>query len=329
MRFPGPTHRGWDVVWRAILGDTEFGLDVLGDVAGVGAGDEALAKRLAEDQLAELCIWLFRNVSLEHSLGFGAVGRDQRLQMWREGIIGELKARGTPEACNGIRRVMAELPALTFLKFHLVGAEEIAQRKSWVPLTPRELLGKIREFEKPADDRPWLEQQWARVQRRPFVYAVLAGLAVLVWFKGVREAVAEPISWISRQVTAFRNGARIPGGTGWVSLGDYDADQQKWVSQLVYESAQGTRMADVPKMGDEIRLTVGREVFILGYASTSLDRRFEAPGSGPVQRDTDYVGTTLPLGTVVQVLDVSRPGNHGLRGPVWVRISVLPQLNQK
>jgi len=59
---------------------------------------------------------------------------------WRDAVLQLLKSRGTVQVCAGIRRAMIEFPDLHWLKWHLLEAEQIARRRSWAPLLPKELL---------------------------------------------------------------------------------------------------------------------------------------------------------------------------------------------
>ncbi len=131
---------GWGVVWPAVQRDTEFGLKVLSDITyrSRWAHRVPVAKRLTEQQLKDLFIWLARNVSFEDEPQ-GAVSPIQTLRWWRPSVLELLKGRGTAEACEGIRRAMAELPHLIWLKWPLLEAEQIARQRSWVPLQPKHL----------------------------------------------------------------------------------------------------------------------------------------------------------------------------------------------
>jgi len=132
---------GWGVVWPVVQRDTEFGLKVLSDITyrSRWAHRAPVAKRLTEEQLTDLFIWLARNVSFEDEPE-GCVSSTQTLQWWRAAILDQLKERGTVQACEGIRRAMTELPHLVWLKWPLLEAEQIARQRSWVPLQPKHLL---------------------------------------------------------------------------------------------------------------------------------------------------------------------------------------------
>ncbi len=75
--------------------------------------------------------------------GFRMVSPAESLGHWRDGVLFQLKARGTVQACDGIRRAIREFPELTWLKWQLMEAEQIARGHSWTPLTPRELLALV------------------------------------------------------------------------------------------------------------------------------------------------------------------------------------------
>ncbi|MEK7408198.1 MAG: hypothetical protein AAB225_24270 [Acidobacteriota bacterium] len=131
---------GWEIVWPAVQQDIGFGCDVFSRVADVSpAHGVPVSRRLTEDQLTDLFVWLARNVSFGDDPE-GEVSSMQTLRWWRAAILDQLKGRGTAQACEGIRRAMTELPHLDWLKWQLQEAQEVARQRSWVPLEPKHLL---------------------------------------------------------------------------------------------------------------------------------------------------------------------------------------------
>lgn len=136
---------GWDIVWPAVVGDSEFGIDVFTGIGSIfEAQHAATGRRLTDDQITELYIWLATNVphrndNEEHG-GFGAVSPSQSLGWWRDSLLNQLKVRGTARSCAGMRRAVRDLPQYPWLAWHLMEAEQITRRYTWSPLAPQQLL---------------------------------------------------------------------------------------------------------------------------------------------------------------------------------------------
>ncbi len=134
---------GWPVVWPAIQQETEFGREL---ISGVGQSlrrqGASVGQKLAEDQLANLYLWLAHQYPYAedpHHEG-GSVGPRESVANWRDALLRQLKERGTPEACLAIRRIMQELPDLGWLKWVLLEAQNITRRRTWVPPQPGDIL---------------------------------------------------------------------------------------------------------------------------------------------------------------------------------------------
>ena len=135
---------GWPTVWPAMQQDADFGRQVALTVAH--RADERLhpivSRRLSEDQLADLYVWLTRQFpySQDPRTEGGRVSARESAAEWRDGILHNLKMRGTPLACDAIRRIMRELPELTWLKWQLLEAEDVTRRLTWKPITAADIL---------------------------------------------------------------------------------------------------------------------------------------------------------------------------------------------
>jgi len=131
---------GWSVVGPAILEDTEFGREV---ISAVAHNAESIWKRLTEDQLADLYIWLVRQYphaeDPKHDGAYIVEPRD-RVTNWRNSILHHLKERGTHHACEAIQRISHKLPELDWLKWTLWEAQNNTRRCTWVPPQPADIL---------------------------------------------------------------------------------------------------------------------------------------------------------------------------------------------
>jgi hypothetical protein len=135
---------GWPLVWLAIQQDAEFGRELISAVAQVRAlGAGRIGERLTEDQLADLYEWLVRHYPYAKDPGNeGAhwVGPRESIAMWRDCILTHLKGRGTPQACEAIRRIARALPDLDWLKWTILEAQDLARRRTWLPPLPSDIL---------------------------------------------------------------------------------------------------------------------------------------------------------------------------------------------
>ena len=124
--------------------DPDFGRQVA--LAVAHRADERLhptvSQRLNEDQLTDLYVWLTQQFpySQDPRREGGLVSARESASEWRDGILHNLKARGTVEACDSIRRIMDEFPQLTWLKWQLLEAEEMTRRLTWNPITAADIL---------------------------------------------------------------------------------------------------------------------------------------------------------------------------------------------
>jgi predicted NACHT family NTPase len=137
-------HGGWSVVWPAIVQDPDLGREVIQGIAHTLDFPAAtIAERLSEEQLADLYIWLVDQYPYDdgpaHS-GVGFVTPWQSTAEFRDSILTQLKQRGTPEACDAIRQIIAEFPRLHWVKWVLMEAQGLARRRTWSPPQPSEIL---------------------------------------------------------------------------------------------------------------------------------------------------------------------------------------------
>jgi len=133
---------GWSVVWPAIQQDAEFGREVISAAAHGSEGRGVhIGKKLTEDELADLYIWVSRQFphaeDREHR---GWIGPRESVAQWRESILRQLQHRGTHKACEAIRRIARELPEFEWLKWTLLEAQNITRRRTWIPPRPGDIL---------------------------------------------------------------------------------------------------------------------------------------------------------------------------------------------
>lgn len=134
---------GWEVVWPAMQLDNEFGREACSRMADGRGWGRGLARRMTESQLADLYIWLARQYPHKEDPnydGVHTVGTRASIAHWRDSILATLREFGTDESCHAIRRIADELPELSWLKWMLIDAQNIAYRKTWRSARPEELI---------------------------------------------------------------------------------------------------------------------------------------------------------------------------------------------
>jgi len=93
-----------------------------------------------------LYIWLVHQYPYDedpdHSnevMAYSVTARDGIARL-RDSALSQLKERGTLEACAEIKRLIRELPDITWLSKTLIDAQANMCRKTWQPLTLKEFL---------------------------------------------------------------------------------------------------------------------------------------------------------------------------------------------
>jgi predicted NACHT family NTPase len=146
-----PDNSSWSVFWSAVQQDYEFGREVLESIAFQSARQGQIESKIREDYLADLYIFLAQQYpeieqhELEKELrGIEAqiLGDFDGVRMWWKNYIPQrIQARGTPEACDALRRMIRELPEQKDqLQPRLLEAESLARRNTWQPPKPEEIL---------------------------------------------------------------------------------------------------------------------------------------------------------------------------------------------
>lgn len=132
---------GWSAIWPAIESDREFGTKLITSIAYWDWN----AKHLSEEQLANLYLWVAqRYPSVQppsYQTGFIG-GRTDDVSTWREGLLQQLKERGTKEACLALERIVlqAEEQNQHRMQQILLEAQTLTRRQTWLPYHPAYLL---------------------------------------------------------------------------------------------------------------------------------------------------------------------------------------------
>ncbi|MBC7572373.1 MAG: hypothetical protein H7319_21975 [Spirosoma sp.] len=159
-------------------------------------------------------------------------------------------------------------------------------------------------------------------------YNLLRIILFLTWSIGVLGILAyvyiqpRPTTIIEQSI-----GERIPGGSGWILVGEYDENINKFVRGPFYRVTNTNYPSDsiFPRKGESIILTKGRQVVISDYKISGVAKWNAPPWQENVLDSNDYTGTILPKGTELEVRDVSMGHFEGMPFVVWVRIAPIPQ----
>jgi len=213
----------WDRLWPAIEADARFGRELFENVAHFH--DErvgGLGARLAENQVADLYLWLARqypHAEDPHFEGAHSVGPRESVAWFRDGLLEQLKTRGTPEACEQVRRIARELPEVPWLKWAVQEADANTRRQTWKPPSPEDViaLAQDRQRRYVENGRQLLE---VLVESLEHLQSVLQGenaAAVELWDNrgNARNAVWCPVDemrlsdWIARHLREHLSGRGI------------------------------------------------------------------------------------------------------------------------
>jgi hypothetical protein len=141
--FVHATEEMWPEVWDVITSAPDLANDIL--MAGAD-GYEFGTKRIAhltETQLADL--YLLMSSRFPHAddpePASGFVAPHVQARWFRDNVLRSLSGRATPAACDQIRRLIDELPALRLYLVQVLRDTEARRRAgTWTPATPREIL---------------------------------------------------------------------------------------------------------------------------------------------------------------------------------------------
>jgi hypothetical protein len=100
---------------------------------------------LAEPALRDLYLWLERKFPHTDDPNRQSgiphwVGPREMVVDLRDGVLSHIIELGTDAGLKILREIIAQRPDLTWLPLQLSKAEQIMRTKTWVPLTPKEIV---------------------------------------------------------------------------------------------------------------------------------------------------------------------------------------------
>jgi hypothetical protein len=141
----------WKTFWSLTEQDIDFRREILESIAQEAAFRGHVDPHLKEEYLADLYIFLAQQYpeieqpepETQQLVGTEAqiLGEFAGVRMWKNYIPQRIQARGTPEACGALQKMIRELPEQKEqLQPKLLEAESLARRNTWKPPTPQEIL---------------------------------------------------------------------------------------------------------------------------------------------------------------------------------------------
>jgi predicted NACHT family NTPase len=141
---------GWTVVWPVLQQNPVFGRDVfLAAVHGPESHEGNILKKLSENQLADLFIWLVHQFPYSEDPEIhGAVGPRGHIGMWKETVLSHLVNRGNYRAVEATQYIARSLPSIDWLKWRVQDAQALARSRTWTPCFPSHILQILSDSDK-------------------------------------------------------------------------------------------------------------------------------------------------------------------------------------
>lgn len=141
----------WSFIWPIIQRDSEFGKELVKSLVSPRPYNrEVIEPKLNETQLADFYIWLVRQFPPDRDPkweGFYSPTVEHDIASFRDSMLGYLREKGTSVACLQLQRIANEFPQLN-LKWHLLQAQDLFRRKTWIWPQPQHILELARDREK-------------------------------------------------------------------------------------------------------------------------------------------------------------------------------------
>ena len=134
----------WEIIKTIIQDDTEWGREVIKNVANEAQFKEGMFENYLEDQLADLYIWVSgqypKDSDKKLTGGPKFLQPDDFISFWRDNIINYLEIKGTSESITALRKIIQYLPEIReTIAYRIIRAQEITRMKSWKPPKPQEI----------------------------------------------------------------------------------------------------------------------------------------------------------------------------------------------
>ncbi len=135
----------WVDIWRLVLDHEDIGEELFRRLANRGRFQAPFYAALTEPALGDLYLWLERKFPHTDDPNRKSgiphwVGPREMVGNLRDGVLRHIVELGTDAGLKTLREIIAQRPDLTWLPLQLSKAEQIMRTKTWVPLTPKEIV---------------------------------------------------------------------------------------------------------------------------------------------------------------------------------------------
>lgn len=137
-------NESWPVIWTRMTQDIEFGRKLVESAAAAHSRQvEDLIRRLTEQQIADLYVWLVSQYPptedpVEYK--FHQISPRESVGHWRNALVSQLAERGTRTSYEALRGLMERLPNSLQLRWLLLQAHRATLRSTWQQPSPEEIL---------------------------------------------------------------------------------------------------------------------------------------------------------------------------------------------
>lgn len=138
MRYAADTT--WEQIWNLFQKDTDFGDQIIRQIARDERFSNRIASKLTESNLVDLYLWLFSQYPPKDDpprIGFHEVTIEHEIAGFRDGLLNELVNRGTAQSIQQLKHIQNSVDI--DLGYYLNQATIIFRRNIWQPLSPSEL----------------------------------------------------------------------------------------------------------------------------------------------------------------------------------------------
>ena len=139
--------KGWEIVREVFEKEPDFGSELIAEVARRHDHAGSIVRRLTEKSVADLYVWIagkFPHCEDPDIDGAHAVSTRESIGHFRDALLTGLREKGTAEAVTSIREIARRMPNLSWVKFTAVEAQQVAMRKIWSGISPKEILNLVR-----------------------------------------------------------------------------------------------------------------------------------------------------------------------------------------
>lgn len=167
----------------------------------------------------------------------------------------------------------------------------------------------------------------AKLKNHPVVAVLLVFVAIVGGIAQFTDAVSKVTTPILNLLHPAKELPALPGGSGWILLGDLDQKGEHYIRGPFYkvEKSSYPDQSLIPRKGEQVLLTAERNVVIAGFKTTGLKQLHVPPWTVNVLTDADYTGIKLSKDSVVEVRDVSLGSFPDQPLVVWIRIAPSPR----